>query len=142
MPNLQLKINPEVESVFKKYPDEIRPKLENLRRIIVETATEIEQVTFLEETLKWGEPSYLTKIGSTIRIDWKDKNPNQYAIYFKCTSKLVYTFKSVYNDFFSYEGKRAIVFQLEDKVPEEELKKCIAVALTYHKVKNIPMLGL
>ena len=40
----------------------------------------------LEETLKWGEPSYLVKKGSTIRMDWKSKAPNQYAMYFKCTN--------------------------------------------------------
>lgn len=135
-------VNPEVELVFSKYPNEVRIKLENLRDIIIETANDIEGLTHLEETLKWGEPSYLTKHGSTIRIDWKAKNPNQYAIYFKCTSRLVETFKLIFKNTFKFEGKRAIIFQLEDEIHIEELKHCINAALTYHKVKHLPALGL
>ncbi len=85
MQNLQININPQVEEVFNSYPDSVREKLLSLRLLIVETAKECETIAHMEETLKWGEPSYLVKGGSTIRIDWKKKNPDQYAIYFKCT---------------------------------------------------------
>ena len=142
MKNLQIKTSPEVELVFNNYPASVRKKILNLRRLVIEAANEIEEITNLEETLKWGEPSYLVKKGSTIRIDWKKNKPDQYAIYFKCTSKLVPTFKMVYNDIFKFEGNRAIVFQMNDKLPEVELKNCIKVGLTYHKVKQLPILGL
>jgi len=33
-----------------------------------------------EETLIWGEPSYLAKKGSIIHIDSKVENPDQYAL--------------------------------------------------------------
>ncbi len=75
-------------------------------------------------------------------MDWKPKAPNQVAMYFKCTSKLVTTFREVYEDVFTFEGTRAIVFQMDEEIPGEELKRCIAAGLTYHKVKHIPMLGL
>jgi len=139
---LKIKTSPEVELVFNNYPVFVRKKLLNLRRLIIKAASKIEEITNLEETLKWGEPSYLVTNGSTIRIDWKKKNPDQYAIYFKCTSKLVPTFKVVYTDTFKYEGNRAIVFQINDEIPEIELKNCIKVGLTYHKIKHLPMLGL
>jgi len=102
---------------------------------------EDDRIEEIEETLKWGEPSYLVKGGSTIRIDWKPKAPNQYAMYFKCTSKLVSTFRKVYGDIFKYENNRAIVFDLNDKIPRKELKECIALALKYHTIKNMPKLG-
>jgi len=95
----------------------------------------------MEETLKWGEPSYFVKKGSTIRIDWKSKAPNQYAIYFKCTSSLVETFKTIFGDLFKYEKTRAIVFELDEEVPTEELKICIGMALQYHNLKYKPLLG-
>ena len=142
MQNTIVKSSPEVELVFNKYDISVRNKLLYLRKLILESANEIEEIVQVEETLKWGEPSYLTKKGSTIRIDWKEKSPDQYAMYFKCTSKLVTTFRSIYPDKFSFEGNRAIVFQMSDKIPEKELKKCISVGLTYHKVKNLPFLGL
>ncbi len=142
MKELTIISNPEVELVFNNYPHKVRIKISNLRRLIIETARESEEITKLEETLKWGEPSYLTKFGSTIRIDWKQNKPDQYAIYFKCTSKLVSTFKIVFNDVFNFEGDRAIIFGMNDKIPKAQLKKCIITGLTYHKVKTLPMLGL
>lgn len=51
-------------------------------------ASETEDLEKLEEPLKWDEPSYVTKFGSSIRIDCKEKNPEQYAMCFKCTSQL------------------------------------------------------
>jgi hypothetical protein len=134
--------HPEVAHVFDRYPEHIRPKMEYLRHLILEAAAAIPEVTRLEETLKWGEPSYLTKKGSTIRMDWKEKSPDQYAMYFKCTSKLVPTFREVFPDTFTYEGNRAIVFGLDEPVPAEALKECITAGLRYHSVKQLPLLGM
>lgn len=57
MENLQITTNPEVQMVFERYPDWAREKLLVLRELIVETAKEVEDISALEETLKWGEPS-------------------------------------------------------------------------------------
>ncbi len=142
MNNLILTTTPEVKSVFTNYPDFMRVRMENLRRLVLETAKEIKEITDLEETLKWGEPSCLTKKGSTLRMDWKPKKPGQYAIYFKCTSRLVPTFKTVFGDLFTFERDRAIVFQLEDEVPQAEVKRCIGATLRYHKIKHLALLGM
>ena len=138
---LELNKDPRVAEKFKEYPAKVKKKIKYLRKLIIETAKENENVNQLEETLKWGEPSYIAKKGSTIRIDWKKKNPKQYAMYFKCTSKLVSTFKEVYGDTFKYENTRAILFKFEDEVPTKELKECIEMALTYHSIKDKPRLG-
>jgi len=134
--------DPGVEKVFQKYSEPVRKKLLNLRRLILEAASEIPDIKEVEETLKWGEPSYLTKFGSTIRIDAKSKTPDRYAVYFKCTSRLVETFKMVFGNRFKYEGTRALLFQLDDEIPERELKACLTAALSYHKVKHLPTLGI
>ena len=142
MNDLKIITNPEVIAVFEKYPDKIKEKIITLRSLIIEAAKELEDISNLEETLRWGEPSYIAKRGSTIRIDWKTKLPDQYAMYFQCTSKLIPTFKMLYNDKFEFEGSRAIVFQLDNEIPKEELKNCIKAALRYHKVKHLNTLGL
>ena len=134
--------NPKVADVFNQYPDHVRPKMMHLRQLILDTATETGDVKKLEETLSWSEPSYKTKTGSTIRIDWKQKQPDQYAIYFTCTTSLVDTFRKLYGNKLRFEGNRAIVFDLSDNVPDLELKHCISLALTYHNVKHLPMLGV
>lgn len=134
--------NPEVEEVFKSYPDNIRIKMLFLRQLVLETAKELDSVKIVEETIKWGEPSYLTKSGSTIRMDWKKSKPEKYAMYFHCKTKLVDTFKELYKDKFEFDGNRAIIFNTNDRVPVNELKHCISLSLTYHDIKHLPMLGV
>ncbi|MCB9078561.1 MAG: DUF1801 domain-containing protein [Anaerolineaceae bacterium] len=131
--------NADVAAVFDQYPERMREKLLFLRRLIIETAATTEGVGALEETLKWGEPSYLTpqtKSGSTVRIDWKKKKEDEYAIYFKCTTTLVASFREKYPTEFKYGGNRSIIFNEDDDVPVEALKACIAMALTYHLRKK------
>lgn len=134
--------NLEVEEVFNSYPKHMRQKLMFLRQLVLETASESEGVGALKEALKWGEPSYLTKSGSTIRMDWKNSTPDQYVLYFHCKTKLVYTFKELYGDKLKFEGNRAIVFHHNDEIPIDELKHCIFLSLTYHSRKHLPMLGV
>lgn len=142
MNHLDITTTSNVASVFANYPETVREKMLDLRALILETAQALEGIETLEETLKWGEPSYLTKYGSTLRMDWKAKTPHQYALYFKCTSRLVETFRAVFEHTFTFEGNRAIVFQLDDLIPKQALKQCIKATLTYHKVKHLPTLGL
>ena len=92
MSKLNVTTNSDFESVFANYPDFVRGKMQFLRELVLETAKEMPDIENLEETLKWGEPSFVNKNGSTLRMDWKSKTPNQYQMYFKCTSScLLYT---------------------------------------------------
>lgn len=130
--------SPHVKEVFSNYDKDVREKLLFLRELIFKTAKETEGVGELEETLKWNEPSYVTtkpKNGSTIRIN-RIKNSNKYAIYFNCQTTLVSTFRQIYPTEFNYNGNRAIVFNLDEKIPTEELRHCISLALTYHLNKK------
>jgi len=142
MQNLKLHSDPRVKEVFKNYPDSVKEKMLRLRTLVLETAEEIEEISELDETLKWSEPSYIAKKGSTFRMDWKEKTPDQYAMYFSCSSLLVHTFRDVYGHLFKFEGNRALVFDIQDGVPEQELKNCIKAALMYHRVKDLPLLGM
>ena len=134
--------NGKVADVFNRYPDPVKNKILRLRQLIIDTASDIEGLNELEETLKWNEPSYLTKKGSTIRIAWKPSAPTSYAIYFNCKTSLIETFKEVYGTVFNYEGNRAIVFEHSSTIPTEQLKQCIVSSLTYHSKKHLPMLGM
>ena len=133
--------NPKVKEKFESYPCFVKKQMYALRNLVIQTADEVEGLEKLEETLKWGEPSYITKNGSTIRMDWKESKPDEYAMYFHCQTKLIDTFKELYRDQFTFEGNRAIVFNRNDKVAESELKHCISIALNYHKLKHLPLLG-
>ena len=130
----------DVRATFKTYPKDAQQSLMHLRGLILETAKE-QDISGLEETLKWGEPSYLAKNGSTIRIAWKTSSPERYAVFFNCRTRLLETFRELYPDEFDYDGKRAIWFDLDEVFEESALRHCIALSLTYHKVKHLPLLG-
>lgn len=54
-------------------------------------AAAAEGVGVLEESLRWGEPAYLTsesRSGTTVRIAWKKKRLSQYGMYFHCGTNL------------------------------------------------------
>jgi hypothetical protein len=133
--------DPQVLNVYQGFPEPFRTELLKMRKLIFEVAEDL-GIPSIQETLKWGEPSYLVKKGSTIRLAWKSKTPEQYAIYFKCTSKLVPTFRALEPDLFHYEGNRAIVFKPNEKVAQEPLRQFIAAALRYHSRKDLPYLGI
>ncbi len=141
MKDIHIDSNPKVQSVFENYPDSVKNKMYELRKLVLEVASETEGLESLEETLKWGEPSYLTKHGSTIRMDWKQKTPDRYALYFQCTSQLVPTFRTIYDSTLAFEGNRAVVFKLDEELPVDTVKHCLSMALTYHKLKHMPLLG-
>jgi len=108
----------------------------NLRELIFRTATSTPGVGALEETLKWGEPAYLTsesRTGSTIRIDWKKSRPREYAMYFNCNTNLVEKFRSMFPKDFRFEGNRALVFELGEPISKDALELCVAAAFTYHR---------
>lgn len=131
--------NDAVARVFEGYPPKMRRKLLALRELILSTAARTDGVGAIEETLKWGEPAYLTTqtgSGSTVRIGWKATKPNEYAMYFNCQTTLVETFKTLFPNDFRFEGNRAMVFSASERVPKSALAFCIAAALTYHQVKK------
>jgi Domain of unknown function (DU1801) len=126
-----------VQAVFESYPPALRKKLLALRKLIIDTAAEIKDVGSVNETLKWGEPAYVTlrKQGSTVRIDRK-KDQDRYVIYFNCNTTLVDSFRSLFPHTFTFDGNRALVFDINDKLPKKELAFCIGMALTYHLKKS------
>ena len=129
----------DVGEVFAGYPPVLRRKLEKLRRLILETARVTDGVGPLQETLKWGQPSYLpaeSGSGTTVRIDRVKDEPGRYAMYFHCQTNLVSTFRQMYPTELRYGGNRSILFEQDETVDEAALKHCIALALTYHKRKS------
>ena len=129
----------EVAAVFDAYPKEIKSKLMFLRQLIIDVASRTYGVGKLEETLKWGQPSYLTtqtKSGSLVRIDQIKSQEGKYAMFFHCQTTLVDTFREMYRGQFVFGGNRSIIFDLKNKVPVKELSHCVSMALTYHLNKR------
>jgi hypothetical protein len=102
--------NADVAAVFANYPADVRARLLQLRELIFETAAATAGVGELEETRRWGEPSYLTtrsKSGSLIRIHWKPS-----------------------------DGDRNIALPRNERAPLDALRHCIALALSCHTTRK------
>jgi Domain of unknown function (DU1801) len=126
----------DVAAAFSVFPAGVRARLLEVRDLIFETAAAIEGVGPLTETLKWGEPAYLTQAtgsGSTIRLGWFRSPERACAVLFNCRTTLIDDFRSQFPDAFAYEKNRAILLEASKPLPEAPLSTCLGMALTYHR---------
>jgi hypothetical protein len=123
-----------MRAVFDRYPPALGQKLLALRAAIFDVARE-ENVGPIEETLKWGQPAYLTASGSgtTIRIDGDETNGGALALYVNCKSSLVGEWRERFPDM-AFGGTRSL--RLDADLGDPRLRMCIADALTYHRRKK------
>lgn len=129
-------IPPAVAAAFDAFPEPIRLRLLSVRRLIYTTASTTPGVGPLRETLKWGEPAYLTEVtgsGSTIRLGRSRSPAASCAILFNCRTTLIETFRAHFSETFAYQGNRAILLGASGPLPTEPLAICLAMALTYHR---------
>jgi len=132
-------LNPTINELVKAYPEPVKSLFHEIRSLIFDVALD-KQLGSIEETLKWGQPAYLCKSGSTIRVHWNQQQENSFEILFNCKTILIETFKEVYQGEFNYRGNRVIVLSLTEPLPAS-LKSCIYMALNYHNLKKLPLLG-
>lgn len=127
--------NPDVLGVLRRYPDDVRDGLLRLRSLIIEIAGADERIGTLEETLKWGQPSYLTvrpKSGTTVRIDRDNSEKGDIALYVNCQTRLVSDWRGMFPELV-FGGDRSLHLSLAEPLPEPQLRQMIAMALTYHR---------
>ncbi|MEM9740930.1 MAG: DUF1801 domain-containing protein [Pseudomonadota bacterium] len=125
--------DPAVARVFAGFPDEVRAGVLELREMILDVAARTEGVGALQETLKWGQPAYLTpetKSGSTLRLGVP--KGGGFALYTHCQTRLLSEFQALFPDEFAYEGNRAIHFAAGAELPLDRLELLVRNALTYH----------
>ena len=125
-----------VAAVFQSYAPKPRRRLKRLRALIYETASSLDGVGPIEETLKWGQPAYATtasKSGSAIRLGWKEARPDVYFLFFNCQTTLVESFRALFPRELVFEGNRAVAFPVDEPLPEKIVAQCIELALTYRR---------
>lgn len=130
-----------MQEKFDAFPADARQRLMEIRDLIYALA-ERENLGDVHETLKWGEPSYLVKRGSTVRIAWKTKHPSAVSVFVNCNTILVETFRELFPDSLEFVGNREIRLPISRPIPSKDLEACILLALRYHDLKHLPMLGV
>jgi hypothetical protein len=128
-----------VDAALAGMPKPVATRLKEVRDLVLATAAATPGVGPVEQALKWGQPSFLTSntgSGSTIRMDRVKNRPGGYAVYFHCQTDLVETFRQLYPETFGFEGNRALHLDAATPLPADELRHCLALALTYHQRKR------
>ena len=126
-----------VASVVEAYPAAAQQRFHSIRRLIHREADRLEAGP-LTETLKWGEPSFLTeasRTGTTIRLAWKSRSANEMGVYVHCQTSLVDGWRDRFPEL-KFDGNRALLLPLDDDLPEDALLACISDALTHHRRKR------
>lgn len=124
----------QVSRAFEAFPPPVRRRLIEVRKLVFATAKAHDEVGSLTETLKWGEPAYLTEqtgSGSTIRLG-RVKDSEHAAILFNCKTTLIDTFRERFPNQFEYRQTRALLLNVAGALPKQELTVCLSLALTYH----------
>lgn len=125
----------DIRSLFAGYPDNVRARLLELRRLILDVATRTPEVGPVVETVKWGQVSLLPerpRVGTTIRIDQVKGDPETVAIFVHCQTDLIETIRERYSGQLRTEGTRAILFYVNEPLPTEIIEEFVAMAFTYH----------
>jgi len=124
-------------AAFDRFPAAVRRRLLAVRALIFRVAARTEGVGRIEETLKWGQPAYVTaasRSGTTIRLGRasSDDDDRRGALFVHCQSSVISKVRALYADTFIYEGERALVLAADRAPPRAALAHAIEIALTYH----------
>jgi hypothetical protein len=130
-----------MEDYISTYPAAAQNYARRIRQLVHVTAAE-EGLGPVTEDLKWGEPNFSVPGGSPFRMDWKEETPQFFYLFFNCRTSLISTFREVYQGALQFEGSRAIVLDVNREMPEDILRHCFSLAMRYHQVKNLPLLGM
>lgn len=109
-----------------------------LRALLFETAAETASVGPIKETLRWGEPAYLTApgIGSALRLAWKPRAPERVGLFVICSTDLLDRYRSFDLTGLELEGDRGLLIPIDGDLPKDALRRCMREALTYHIAKK------
>lgn len=133
MSNMPEISDPAVAAAYASFTSSARAPLLHLRGLILDTAAATPAVGPIVETLKWGQPAYLTqktKAGTTLRLGQPKRGG--FAIFVHCQTTVISDFRALFPDDFDYDGNRAVLFQDRAGIDDDNLRLLIGAALTYH----------
>lgn len=123
--------SPAARDAFATFPQPARETLMALREMIYEIAKPL-PIGRLEESTKWGQPSYATpdsKIATPIRLGLsKSGDP---AIFTHCQTTVMGDFRALAPANMVFDGNRAVQLPADRSPNLEELAPLIRAALTY-----------
>ena len=120
-----------IQAAFDAHPAPVRARLLDLRARILDIGAAL-PIGPIEESLKWGQPSYATpqtKAATPIRLGaTKDGTP---AIFTHCQSGVIGQVRAISPPGVTFDGTRALHLPLDSPPPDDIIDALIRTALTY-----------
>ncbi len=118
-----------IRDVFMRVPDPARSGMLYLRDKLYEIAKTIPATKGLDESLKWGQPSYVPKsgIGTPLRLGQTDEG---FGLFVHCQTTVISEFASLTSNV-NIDGNRGVLFTSMDEVKGSNLEPMICHAMTY-----------
>ncbi|MGJ8625409.1 MAG: hypothetical protein ACSHXB_00505 [Sulfitobacter sp.] len=119
------------------WPEAAQHAILHCRTMFHDIATKAD-VGALDEALKWGQPSWRPvkpRTGSTLRMDWNPKFPNQMSLFVDCKTDLAARMQDLYPDLPANDGQRHLAISLDAPLPEQALAHLADMTFTYHRSK-------
>lgn len=123
---------PDIGQIVSGYQPPVRQGVLRLRELIFQVAEGIPQAQPLKETLRWGQPAYLTpaRVGSTLRLGpHKDAT---FALFAHCQTTIIASYAQAFAGWDRIDGNRAVLFDSLGQIEPERLSHLIRHALAYH----------
>jgi len=125
-----------VATTVAAWPVAAQTAFHALRARIQIAALDVPATGPLLETLKWGEPAWLTQVsksGTTLRVAWKPVHPDEIGVFVNCRTSLLETIREIYPDAFRYDGTRGLWLRLAQPIPEQAMDHLARLAQGYHR---------
>lgn len=134
-------LSPQLTHNIECFPESATALFLQIRRMMHAIAAE-HGLGEVVESIKWGQPSFVVKTGTPVRFGWTDSRPSVLSVFVHCNTRLIDTFREMYSDGFEYVGNRELRLPLDQPRLPVQMPCFIACAMTYHKIKHLPNLGL
>lgn len=124
----------EVQRVFDACTVQNRTGLLRLRSLIFACASDHPQIGSVVESLRWGQPAYLTPAtGAACSLRIGAQRDDGFGLFVHCKTDLIATFLAGPGAGQRSAGKRAILFRDVADIQAAPIGMLIAGALTYHQ---------
>jgi hypothetical protein len=123
--------DPDIQAAFDGFPKPAQEGALALRALIFATASDMSDVPVPTECLRWGQPSFVTPMGSALRIGTSKQA--RFALFAHCQSTIISQFAQTFGADFHIEGNRAVLFESVKNIQPDKLGFLIGHALTYKR---------
>ncbi|MFT5632237.1 MAG: hypothetical protein ACI82I_000763 [Gammaproteobacteria bacterium] len=112
--------------------DSLPVGLLQLRALIFDVASGLPEIGTLTETLRWGQPAYVTskRAGASLRLG--APKSGGFALYTHCQTPLIADFAMAFPKEDKIDGTRAILFDEPSQIDPIRHGMLIKSVLTYH----------